>query len=208
MKRRRTVRAKRTMNISRRRVGSTGRSVKLTLKRTRYDGSWSFSTASTSGFWRYQAFTPSGHINDFTTLQNMFDEFKIHAIKQTFRPRYDNITAAGVSQAYAHVIIDPESTTAPSGTYTLANVNAFLEQGNVRTYTLNKPFSVYFKPKQLLSTPTSTVVAPTRFTRTTDVNASFSGFHVMLQQNNMGIDNTSVTLDTFTTVYFSVRNLK
>lgn len=116
-----------------------------------YASSWAFSTASTSGFWQYKVFTPNNSVQNWTEINQLFDEYKVNAIKVTFRPRYDSITGAdngaGTVQAYAHYVIDPASTTTPSGTYGAVSLNSFLEQSGVKTRTLNRPFSVYFRPK-------------------------------------------------------------
>lgn len=201
--------AKRTrrMNISapmRRKVMQP----KLTMKRTSFIGAWQFSSATTAGFWQYLTYNVGQHFTNFSELATLFDEYKVNAIKVTFRPRYDSTSAGGQSQAYAHVITDPSSTITPSGTYTQAAVNTFLENGNVKTYTLNKPFSVYWKPKTEVTTPTSTYFGASRYLKTTNTTAAFRGFHMFIQQNNMATDNTNIILDQFVTVYLSARYLK
>lgn len=217
VKRRRTLR-KRRMNISRRKTYMSRRAVaKLAVNRTRYDASrsWAFSTASTNGFWRYQSFT-AADIQDFAAMASVFDEYKVNAIKTTWRPRYDSVnapTAAGAvaqPQAYAHIVVDPASITPPTGTYDAANLNAFLEQGKLRTVTLNRPFSVYFKPKQdmsLLGSSSGTRVS-TKWLKTTDTSVPMYGYHMFLQQNNFNATNTNIQLDCFVTVYAQFRNLK
>lgn len=215
MKRNRVQRRKgRRMNV--RSSGSSRKRFivpKLVTKRVLYNGAWTMSTAATSGFWRYETFS-AGNINNFAELAQVFDEYKINGIKVTYRPRYDNIdgntAAAGLVQTTAHVVIDPDTTnTTPSGVYSAATLNGFLEQGDkVKSYTLNKPFSIYFKPKQLLSTPTGSIGSRPRFNKTTDTAVNYRGYHIFLAQNNMVSSNNQVILDQFITVYFSMRNLK
>lgn len=214
-KRRRTVRARR-MNISRPKSSYMTRNARATLSvnRTKYDGAWTFSTATTAGFWRYQSFTAGTHIQAFSELASVFDEYKIYAIKQTWRPRYDNVqapTAAGTvaqPQAYAHIALDPDSITAPTGVYSTTNLNSFLENGKVRTKTLNKPFSVYFKPRCDTNVLGGLKRENAGWFKTSDTTIPHYGYHMFIQQNNMDSTNTNIVLDGFVTVYAKFRNLK
>lgn len=204
-----TRRVRRRMNISvPRNIGSRVPIPKVTFKRTSNIGAWTFSTVTVPGYWQYLTYNMSQHFTNFTEIASLFDEYKVNAIKVTFRPRYDNIPIAGQSQAFAHVIIDPSSSVTPTGAYSQASLNSFLENGNVKTYTLNKPFSVYWKPKTSVTTPTSTYYTASRYLKTTDNTAAFRGFHMFLQQNNMATDNTNIVLDQFVTVYLTARYLK
>lgn len=184
----------------------------LSVKRTTYDTAWTFSSATTNGFWRYNVFS-TANMSDFAQYAAVFDEYKLCAIKQTWRPRYDSVTNLDVAgtivqpQAYAHLIVDPESSVVPTGTYATATVNSFLENGNVRTVTLNKPFSVYFRPKigDTLSTGSRKVGSP--WLPVANVS-TFAGYHMLLQQNNMNTTNTNITLDSFITFYIKFRGSK
>lgn len=201
-----------------RRTTRIPRSVKtLSMKKVCYQGSWAFSTASTNGFWRYLTWTANNATQNFTEIQALFDEYKINAIKVTFRPRYDTVTASdasagvGAVQAYAHYVVDPASTTSPSGVYGAANLNGFLEQSGVKTRTLNKPFSIYFRPKVADSlsggTTAARAITPT-FIKTSNAGVEFTGVHMYIQQNNMSNTNPSIVLDQFVTLYMQVKNLK
>lgn len=186
----------------------------VSMKRTLYGGAWTFSNASTIGFWRYINVNASTGINNFAELAAVFDEYRIHAIKQTYRLRYDNVAAPVAAgsivqpQAYAHIIVDPDSLLVPSGTYDQANLNAFLENGSVRTVTLNKPFSIYWKPKvyNSLATSVNSIKAP--WLPVTNATVAHNGFHMFLQQNNFSTTNSNIILDGFTTVYFKLRGQK
>lgn len=189
---------------------------RLVIKRTAYGGNWTMGTATTSDFWRFETFNTS-KINNFAEIAALFDEYKINAIKVTYRPKYDSViatTGAGttlVPQAYAHVLVDPGSTLAPTGLYTTANLNTFLENQGVRTKTLNKPFSIYFRPKmsdQVLGGGTASRVIPSKFVKTSETAVDFRGYHIFLQQNNMGNTNTQVSLDVFYTFYMTLKNPK
>lgn len=208
---RRTMR--RRFNISRpMRVKRT----MVNAKRTSYSSTWAFGTAATNDFWRYYVWTPND-VNGFSDYAACFDEFKINAVKVTFRPAYDsvdNLDAAGTltqPQAYAHYIIDPSSTTAPTGVYNATSLNDFLSQGGVKTRTLNRPFSIYLKPKiseQIFGSGTSGRVDRSPWIKTNETGVQYRGFHMFLQQNSLGTGNTNIKLDTFYTFYVSFRHPK
>ena len=189
---------------------------KLTLKRTTFSSTWSFGTATTNDFWRYYTFT-AGDVGGFQDFADIFDEYKITGVKVTFRPAYDNVhNVAGVGalaqpQAYAHVVKDNASTVVPASTYTQGNMNTFLENQGVKTYTLNKPFSIYTPLKvsdALLGGGTSTRFISAPWIRTNETGVSHRGFHIFLQQNSFSTGNTNIKLDTFYTFYIKFRNIK
>lgn len=214
-------RSKRTMRRGRRKFNISrpmvSRQPILNVKRTFYGGNWTFSTATTNGFWRYFTYDMTTFQN-FAEMASVFDEYKVNAMKVTFRPAYDNTTnvqtaatTLGQVQAYAHVVVDPASTLVPSGVYSSANLNTFLENDSLRTKTLNRPFSVYYKPKvtdQVFNTGTAAVMRKPAWTRTTETGQQFRGFHMFLQQNNMSTVNANINLDVFITFYVQFRNLR
>lgn len=193
----------------------------LRVKRTFYQGAWVFGTASTGEFWRYNTYT-FGALPSVSEFTNMFDEYKLSAIKVTFRPRYDSVSINSVvdgtsqpnitqPQAYAHVIVDPASTTLPSGIYNNGTLNTFLENGGIKTYTLNRPFSVYFRPKVRTSAnggSSASVVQSSPWLRTSDTGVVHNGFHMFLQQNDFSIGANYIRLDTFVTYYFQVKSMR
>lgn len=151
-RRKRLSRKRRTMNISRPRMS---RVPSFNVTRTFWHFNWAPNTATTGGFWQYQAITLN-NVPNVSEYVSVFDTYRINSIKYTFRPRYDSFagndttdtTLPGVTNqggSDVHVIVDPKSTVNPSGTYTTANLNAFLENGKVRTYSGNKPFSFLIK---------------------------------------------------------------
>ena len=114
-------------------------------------------------------------------------------------------------QAYAHVVKDNASTVVPASTYTQGNMNTFLENQGVKTYTLNKPFSIYTPLKvsdALLGGGTSTRFISAPWIRTNETGVSHRGFHIFLQQNSFSVGNTNIKLDTFYTFYIKYRNIK
>lgn len=119
---------------------------------------WTPSTATTADFWRY--YQPTfAQLQAYTEFTTLFDEYRISALKLTFRPRYNSFDGANTTdttlpgvtnqgQTYLSIIVDDStSTPAPAGVYTVTNYNGFSEIGRVKTYVANRPISVYWKPK-------------------------------------------------------------
>lgn len=185
----------------------------ISLKRTFYFGAWAWATTTTNDFWRYQTMTLSNlpSVAEFTSI---FDEYKVNGVKFTYRPNYDGITmstAATLPLAYMHVCKDPASTLVPAGIYSSANLNTFLENSGVRTYNLNKPVSVYYKPRiseGVLGGGTASVTKPCPWVKTTETSVDLRGHHAFISTNNFGTTNTNIKLDVFVTFYVSFKNLK
>jgi len=210
-----TRRPKRKFNMTKPRRGISGNPM-ISVKRITYGGNWSFATTTTNDFWRYQIFDMS-NFNNFAEFAAVFDEYKVNAIKVTYRPQYDsvqNFQGAGTlvqPQAYAHYVVDQASTVIPSGVYGSGTLQTFLENGNVKTKTLNKPFSIYYKPQvtdQVFNTGTASVMRRSPWVRTSDTSTVYRGYHMYLQQNNFSNTNTNIKLDLYITMYVSFRNLK
>lgn len=213
MKRRRFNMRRRKMSIPRPLTN------KVVSKRTFYNGSWSWGTAATDQFWRYRTFQ-FGNLPSYQEITALFDEWKINAIKVTYRPRYDSISTNSVTdgisvpvitqpQAYAHVCVDPTSQLVPAGTYGTSSLNYLFENNNVKTYTLNKPFSVYLKPKCrdfVFGGGNTSKIIPATYMR--DTSVQHYGFHIYLQQNNFSTGANYVILDEYITFYFSARSLR
>lgn len=211
-------RAKRTRRMVR--IKRTYGSCKnqITLSRTSYAGNWGFNTATTNGFWRYVQFDMNA-FNNFGEFTVLFDEYKVNAIKVTYRPRFDSVTASeipanlpGVQESLTiHTLVDPASTVIPSGTYTSGTLNQFLENSGVRSRSGLKPFSIYFKPKAqvaLLGGGTGTKLVSPGWIKTTEPNVGFRGFHMFVQTMNMAVTTSNQILDQYVTFYVSFRNLK
>lgn len=188
----------------------------LSTARTFYAGNWTFGTASVNDFWRYGTYTLSS-LPSYNEYVNLFDEYKINAVKVTFRPRYDSISPSDIvgtanqPQAYAHYQIDPASTTVPAGIYNNTTLNTFLEASGVKTVTLNRPFSIYFKPKvntSVFGGSSGAEVVKGGWIKTTESAVSYRGYHMFLQQNNFGAVGTSIQLDMFVTYYMTFKNMK
>lgn len=189
----------------------------MLVKRTFYAGNWTFGTVTTNDFWRYGVITLSNlpSASDFTAL---FDEYKINAIKVTYRPSYDSVPSDAPAlnvntgpQSFAHIVVDPGSTLIPTGTYNSTTLNTFLENSGVRTVTTNKPFSIFWKPKirvQAAGGGTTSEVRKGGYMRTSDTGVVYTGYHMFLQQNNFATSNTRIALDSYVTLYMSFRNLR
>ena len=129
----------------------------LQCTRTTYSENWTPNPNSTNGFYRYYQLNLS-NVNNFGEFTALFDQYKINAIVYKFVPRYDGFsgndttdtTLPGVTNQGAtrmHIMVDPYSVDGPTGAYTSATLNSFLERGsNIKTYDGGKTFTVYFKP--------------------------------------------------------------
>lgn len=186
---------------------------RLSCKRMTYQTVWTFSTAALGGYWQYYTFNAT-NIGNFAEFANVFDEYKINAVKYTFRPRYDSVdanSATTLPQATMHYFVDQASTVVPTGVYSSATLNTFLENSGVKSRTLNRPVSIYYKPMasdQLTGGSTVSRVFKPGWIKTDNTTISFRGFHAFLQLNNFATANANVQLDIFITFYMSFRNLK
>lgn len=185
-------------------------------------GYWQPATTTTADFWKYYSFT-FADLPSNSEFKNVFDQYKINAIKVVFRPRFDNFagndttdtTAPGVSNQAGcnmHVIVDPQSTTSPSGTYTRSNLNTFLEAGSrVKSYNGNKAITVYFKPNIpnaiLAASTASTQWTKPRWIQTNIDNVLHTGFHAFAQDFNM-TGTFGQSWDVFVTYYMQFRGWK
>lgn len=186
------------------------------LKRKFWSEAWSWNTTTTAGFWRYFTFD-AALIPAFAEYANTFDQYKVNGLKYEFRPRYDSVEAAGAGttgapQAYAHTLIDPESTLIPSGVYGTTTLNQLMENTGIRTRTCNRPITVYYKPRMLMQAfngGTAGVVTKPRYIRTSDTTVNHRGFHMYVHQNNLVAApsaNANIVFDVFVTVYLSLKN--
>lgn len=128
------------------------------FKRTyRATTGWVPGTAAVSDYWKSLAWSLSG-LPSASELTSLFDQYRITGIKVTVRPRYDSFagndttdtTLPGVTNQGGndiHVIIDPNNDLTPAGAYNTTTLNTFLENGNVQTFSGNRPFSVFVRPK-------------------------------------------------------------
>jgi len=183
----------------------------LSIARTFFHQTWAFGTASTVDFWRYFIHKPAD-VPNWAEYSAVFDEYRLNAVKVTFRPRYDSVDSASSVPMYnVHTIVDPASTVIPSGIYGAGSLNTLLENSGVRTRSSTKPFSVYYKPKMAIAVFGGATnvdqVRPT-YLKTNDTSVDYRGFHMYIQGNNFYTGASNVFFDIFYTYYVTFRNTK
>lgn len=189
----------------------------VSFKRTFYTGTAVPGTASTSNFWSYQTWTFS-QLPDSNSFAALFDQYRIKGIRVKYVPRYDSFagndttdtTLPGITNqggCMAHVIVDPYSNTAPSGTYGSTTFNSFCELGEPRTYTGLKPFSVYYKPTVAESLSSSVTKKTAPWIDIVNNSLVHNGHHIFFSDVNF-TGNFSQAYDQFVTYYFECRGMR
>lgn len=188
------------------------------MKRTFHWQTWTPATTTTGDFWKFlnPRFVDMPSSNE---LISVFDQYKVSGVKLTFRPRHTGFDGANTTDTTApgvtnqgttnmHIIIDPTSYTTPSGTYTSANLNQFLENGNVRTYSGIKPFSIYYKPRTNTATGSGPSKAANQWLSCTSASdLALNGVHAFAQDVNLtGVFGQA--FDIFVTYYMSFRGMR
>lgn len=191
------------------------------VKRRVFISNWQPNTVSVDGFWRYYRFQIDA-LPSLTEFTNLFDTYKIGALKVEFRPRFDSFagndttdtTLPGVtnqSGTYLSVIKDPYSTTLPVGTYTSANYNAFCENGNVRTYNGTRPVTVYYKPTidNLVGFGVVNQFSRRRstFIQANSVTVPHHGFHIFAHDQNFN-GTFGNSFDVYVTFYMTWKRIR
>jgi len=161
----------------------------LTVTKTCWRANWLPSTVATANFWQYYS-ARIGHLSGIAEYAALFDTYRINWYKITFRPRFTDVDQANTtkSETQVHVIVDPRTTTVPTGTYTSTNLNSFLENGRVKTYSGTKPFSFLVKYPCIVNDINTTAGA--RFERspyisTTQTNIDHQGAHIFMADGNL-----------------------
>lgn len=223
---RKAPRAARNTRRIRRRFGGARRVLRpirsklpmVAIKRTFWASNWSPNTATTAGFFRYLSFT-FNQLPNILEYQNLFEAYRLSAVKVTFRPRYDafdganttDTTLPGVTNqggAMVHYVVDPWATAGPAGTYTSTTLNGFLESGNVKTYQGNKPFSIYI-PNPTIDMTTDITVGIRRkspWLKMTSAGQPHFGAYVFVQDVNL-TGTFGQSWDLFYTYYFMVKGM-
>lgn len=191
----------------------------VNVKRTWWSANWTPSTAATNGFWRYITVN-LGACPNVSEYTNLFEQYKLNSITFTLRPRYDGFsgndtvdtTPPGVTNQGAtrvHTVIDPRSSTTPSGTYTSATLNTFLENGSVKSYSGNRTITIPIRYPAYVNDVNNTAGAENpscrgRWFSTTATTIEFRGVHIFLQDINLtGVFGQS--FDIFTTMNMSFK---
>lgn len=144
--------------MGRRRMMRSHRRPIVTIKRQLRLGSWVFDSASVAGFWRYEIADLGGlpQIGDFVQC---FEEYKINAVKYSYYPNFDSISAADATSSVLPAPIPSyqvmtcidkyTASPAPAGAYGAATLATFLaECPNTKKHQYGKPFHVYYRPTQ------------------------------------------------------------
>lgn len=191
----------------------------MRYSRTYWLQNWVPSSVATSDFWRYYVFNMD-QLPNVGELRSLFDQYKVCALKYTFRPRFDGFmgndtvdtTLPGITNqgmTMLHICNDPASTITPSGTYSSTTLNNFFEQGRVYTRKGNVPVTVYFRPRVPDDADgvniSQYVKAPWLNTSTTSIN--HRGFHIFAQDINLtGAHGQS--WDVYVTPYILLKNIR
>lgn len=220
------VARRRPMNISRpMRFSSIP---KISVTRTCYLGNFIPDTVSTNGFWQYrtvsltkgflnQNATSLGGLTNLSEYTALFDSYKMNAFKVVLRPRISSInrdqdvpTAGTTIQEipYCTVIKDSYDNTAPTGTYTAANLNTLLEDGRAKTYRADRPITIFMKPKVIeqYGSGADRYVTP-KFTRLNNSNGQdmpHRGFHTFFHMQNFAALG-ALSYDVWITYYLQFR---
>lgn len=227
---RKAKRSKRTLNISRPRWGpSIRRSMPIiSVKRTCYLGTMTPNTVATYGFWQYrtvslsnafydQALSNMGGLSNVTEYQALFDQYKLCAFKITLRPRVVNVdndqtatAAIGRDFNWVSVVRDACDNVSPTGTYTAATLNTFLETGKAKSYRGDKPVNIYMKPlvQEQYGGGSNRYVKPQWTDLTaTGITMPHRGYHLFFHTNTL----TSASFtpyDVFVTYYIKFKGMK
>lgn len=207
------------------RLSKTVRTPPFYLKRkfSWYVNSWAFATTTTADFWKYLSIQPSATIGTFPTqgipgfsqYAVLFEQYRIKAIKYTFRPQFNVVNQPGnatvaqtQSLAYLTTCVDPEANTGPSGVYGSASLVALQADGRARTRTFTKPLTVYIAKPMVYQDAGGVAAALRRkagWINTGYGNVDHRGVHVYWHQ--VGFDNNPTSMDVYCTVYMEFKGM-
>lgn len=192
----------------------------MSIKRKFWHSLWQPATATTGQFWKKLTINLT-QVPNYTELTNLFDQYKINAVKWTLIANFSAIDGnqtlgfggTQLAKPTVHVCYDKYSTISPSGTYSTGTLNTFMEQGKIKT--VKDPF----QPIQIyIRKPTydawdafnSTTLKPSRFLRTdTLAGATHYGPNVFVHDPNMSGNNLApVSWDVYCTVYMKCKGQK
>lgn len=193
--------------------------VQAKFTRTFYSTNWAFNTASTAGF--YRSFAPTfGENPNFAKYQALFDTFKVTGVKVTFLPKYGdtnvNANSTGAAptsynnQYYMTIGMDREYQEIPTGTYgQLAFDTLCQRSSSVKTYKLDKPFSIFYKPNILNQATLSDVVVPCPWMSMRLGTQPLLGFLAFFHDANFAALNQNTTsVDIMYTYYFQCKGTR
>lgn len=218
--RKRTVRKPRKRVATLSRVPRVRRSMNMLpmikIARTFWFELWQPSAVATSNFWRYYAPSISSlpALSEFTAL---FDQYKINGVKITLRPKFDNYagndnTSVSTTRqsTNVHYIVDPNSNVTPTGVYSSATCNAFLENGRVRSSSGTRTINIYYRPKIAATNQgisDSERTGPRWLSLANSQAVLQNGVHIFMQDSNFA-NNQTQAFDVFYTYYMQFRGTK
>lgn len=188
----------------------------VSVTRTFWREAWLPTATSTNDFWRYYAPTMA-MLPSVAEFAAVFDQYKINGVKITLRPKSDNFagndnTVAGTIRALSnvHYLVDKYSNVTPTGIYSSATCNAFLENGKVKSLQGTQPVEIYFKPaiantNQGISDSERT--GPKWLSLANSQGVLQNGVHVFIQDFNFANSQTQA-YDVFFTYYMQFRGLR
>lgn len=170
----------------------------LRTQRTFWVSNWVPGTATTNDFWRYYQFQLQ-LLPGYTEYTGIFDQYKVNSFSIILRPRYDSFAGNDTTDTvlpavtnqggnHVHVIIDPSSIVSPSGAYSSANLNAFLENGKVRTYSGNRAITIKCKYPMFIDDVNTTPLTDferSRWFNTNAIGVNLRGIHMFIQDVNL-----------------------
>lgn len=220
---------RRRVTTTRRRARTTARPSRMRMTRgvpqatqfrtklKHYMETWSYTSASTAGFWKYYTFTPSMLGSQFSDFSAVFDEYKINGVTLELRPNYDSVDVSdpainlgNITLGSLHYAIDPSSQVVPAGVLTTTTMNLFLEQSqNVKTRSLAAVTKMYYKPKVGSQVQGGGVTGKATYCPWLKCAYSdstvFNGVHLFIQPNNFDLSKCFVKYDIFVTAYMQFR---
>lgn len=198
-----------------------GKTATMYIKRKLWSATWLPATAATSDFWKQFTLNLT-QIPNYTEFTNMFDQYRIAAIKWTFYPRFTDFSGndntdttppgvTNIGQNIMHICYDIYSTVSPSGTYTSTNLNSFMEQGRIKTVTNgNRPIQVYVKPViqgNYIGGTATNMFTKSKWLPTSSPSIPHYGPNIFVQDLNLaGVFGQQY--DILVTAYIAVRNQK
>lgn len=194
----------------------------LSVKRKFYLENWQPNTTTVNGYWRYYTFNLA-QMFDVGQYQAVFDQYRINAIRVEFHPRYSEFAGndttdtslpgiTNQSGTRLSVLVDQRSSVVPSGAYSSATYNSFLEQGNARTHQGNQPVVVYFRPSvsQTLGANVAGAArkrAPWMMLDASGQSVNHTGFHILAWDANFS-GTFGQSFDVLVTYYLQFKGMR
>lgn len=194
----------------------------MNMRRRYYAYSWTPGTAAVNDFWRNN-FIQFNNIPNFQEVTNLYDYYRIRAIKFSWFPRstqYNgadttDTTAPGITNSGVLQVVlmnDNKSAITPAGTYTSATLNNLLEQDRTRLLMGHRPIHQYnravYQDNFGVGGGATAFKAGTWISTNNITVPHFVGQIFVYDSNFSGFSLPANTLDCYITVYFQVKGLR